>query len=51
MCVANSVRSQMAEGLTKHFLSKDLTVYNAVILYIIKNGVLNFRFYRILTLN
>ena len=29
MCVENSARSQMAEGLAKHILSKDLTVYSA----------------------
>ena len=29
MCVANSARSQMAEGLGKNFLSHDYTVYSA----------------------
>ncbi len=29
MCVENSARSQMAEGLAKHFLSKDLTIHSA----------------------
>ena len=29
MCVENSARSQMAEGLAKYFLSKDLTIYSA----------------------
>ena len=29
MCVANSARSQMAEGLAKHFFPHDITVYSA----------------------
>lgn len=29
MCVANSARSQMAEGFAKHFLSHDFTFYSA----------------------
>ena len=29
MCVSNSARSQMAEGLGKNFLSHDYTVYSA----------------------
>jgi len=29
MCVENSARSQMAEGLAKHFLSEDLAIHSA----------------------
>ena len=29
MCVENSARSQMAEGLAKHLLSKDIMIYSA----------------------